>query len=50
MTLIASIQTLEPGSEIILFDLDGSDYGAGTIYFHGHSIQSLAGANGWHRG
>ena len=28
MSLINAIQTLEPGNEVMLFELDGSDYGA----------------------
>lgn len=38
MPLIADIQALEPGSEVILFELDGSDYGADVLRFHGHAI------------
>ena len=38
MSLINAIQTLEPGNEVMLFDLDGSDYGADVLRFHGHAI------------
>jgi lambda family phage minor tail protein L len=38
MPLISDLQVLEPGSEVLLFELDGSDYGADTLRFHGHSI------------
>jgi len=38
MPLIADIQTLEPGSEVLLFELDGSEYGADVLRFHGHAI------------
>lgn len=38
MKLISEIQNLEPGNEILLFSIDGSDYGADTIHFHGHQI------------
>jgi lambda family phage minor tail protein L len=38
MPLISDIQVLEPGSEILLFELDGSEYGADTLHFHGHAI------------
>lgn len=38
MTLIADIQKLEPGGEIRLFEIDGTDYGADVIRFHGLSI------------
>lgn len=38
MSLISDIQTLEPGSEVLLFELDGSDYGADILRFHGHAI------------
>lgn len=48
MSLIKDIQTLEPGSEVLLFELDGSDFGADTLRFHGHAIphtpQELAAA------
>ncbi|MEN1396593.1 phage minor tail protein L, partial [Pseudomonas aeruginosa] len=48
MTLLADIQKLEPGSEIMLFELDGTDYGADVLRFHGHAIantpQELAAA------
>lgn len=38
MPLIKDIQVLEPGSEVLLFVLDGSDYGADVLRFHGHKI------------
>jgi lambda family phage minor tail protein L len=38
MPLISDLQVLEPGSEVLLFELDGSDYGADVLRFHGHSI------------
>jgi lambda family phage minor tail protein L len=38
MPLIKDLQALEPGSEVLLFELDGSDYGADVLRFHGHSI------------
>lgn len=38
MPLISDIQALEPGSEVLLFELDGSDYGADVLRFHGHAI------------
>lgn len=38
MLLINAIQTLEPGNEIMLFELDGADYGADVLRFHGHAI------------
>jgi lambda family phage minor tail protein L len=38
MPLISDFQILEPGSEVLLFELDGSDYGADILRFHGHSI------------
>lgn len=38
MPLISDLQVLEPGSEVLLFELDGSDYGADILRFHGHSI------------
>ena len=38
MPLISDIQVLEPGSEVLLFELDGTDYGADVLRFHGHSI------------
>ncbi|MBP0943082.1 phage minor tail protein L [Pseudomonas alliivorans] len=38
MSLIADIQLLEPGSEVMLFELDGADYGADVLRFHGHAI------------
>lgn len=42
MPLIKDIQVLEPGSEVLLFELDGSDYGADVLRFHGHSIPYTA--------
>jgi lambda family phage minor tail protein L len=38
MPLIKDLQALEPGSEVLLFELDGSDYGADVLRFHGHAI------------
>ncbi|WP_263225342.1 phage minor tail protein L [Pseudomonas alabamensis] len=38
MSLIKQIQALEPGSEVLLFELDGSEFGAGVLRFHGHAI------------
>ncbi|KPC01781.1 Phage minor tail protein L [Pseudomonas amygdali pv. lachrymans] len=38
MSLITQLQRLEPGADILLFELDGSDYGADVLRFHGHSI------------
>lgn len=38
MSFSRDIQTLEPGGEITLFELDGSDYGADILRFHGHAI------------
>ncbi|WP_053183680.1 phage minor tail protein L [Pseudomonas thivervalensis] len=38
MALITDIQKLEPGGEVRLFEIDGSEYGADILRFHGHSI------------
>ena len=38
MALITDIQKLEPGGEVRLFEIDGSDYGADILRFHGHAI------------
>ena len=38
MALITDIQTLEPGAEIVLFEIDGSEFDADTLRFHGHAI------------
>ena len=38
MALIADIQKLEPGGEVRLFEIDGSEYGADILRFHGHAI------------
>lgn len=38
MSLITQLQKLEPGAEIMLLELDGSDFGADILRFHGHSI------------
>lgn len=38
MALITDIQKLEPGDEIRLFEIDGSEYGADILRFHGHAI------------
>jgi lambda family phage minor tail protein L len=35
--LSADIQTLEPGSEIILYEIDGSAFGADLLRFHAHN-------------
>ena len=43
MSLNHSVQTLEPGSEITLFELDGTEYGADVLRFHGHAIPHTAG-------
>lgn len=51
MSLQTRYQQLEPGAEIRLFELDGSDFGADVLYFHGHAIPhtpeeiAAAGAN-----
>lgn len=42
MSLITQLQKLEPGAEILLFELDGSDYGADVLRFHGHAIPHTA--------
>ncbi|MEA5673232.1 phage minor tail protein L [Pseudomonas sp. MH2] len=42
MSLISQIQKLEPGSEVLLFELDGSDFGADVLRFHGHAIPHTA--------
>lgn len=42
MSLIKQIQKLEPGSEVVLFELDGSDFGADVLRFHGHAIPHTA--------
>ena len=42
MTFNHQVQTLEPGSEITLFELDGTDYGADVLRFHGHAIPHTA--------
>ncbi|EKL0662092.1 TPA: phage minor tail protein L, partial [Pseudomonas aeruginosa] len=48
MSLILQLQKLEPGAEIMLFELDGSEFGADVLRFHGHAIphtpQELAAA------
>ena len=48
MALITDIQKLEPGGEVRLFEIDGSEYGADVLRFHGHAIphtpQELASA------
>lgn len=36
--LTHDIQTLEPGSEIILFEVDGRAFGAGITRFHAHNV------------
>lgn len=49
MSLMTQLQKLEPGAEILLYELDGSDFGADTLRFHGHAIphtpQELAAAS-----
>jgi len=51
MSLTHDVQTLEPGAQIVLFELDGSDFGADFLRFHGHAIPhtsaelAAAGAN-----
>ena len=51
MRLIKDIQLLQPGSEVLLFELDGSGWGADILRFHGHAIPhspaelAAAGAN-----
>jgi lambda family phage minor tail protein L len=40
--LTHDIQILEPGSEIILFEVDGSDFGADIMRFHAHNIPHAA--------
>lgn len=42
MPLIQKLQELEPGSEVLLFELDGSEYGADVLRFHGHAIPYTA--------
>lgn len=48
MSINTQIQKLEPGAEIMLFELDGSEFGAEALRFHGHAIphtpQELAAA------
>ncbi|MBF4390531.1 phage minor tail protein L, partial [Vibrio anguillarum] len=36
MSLSNDIQTLEPGSEIILFEVDGTDFDADILRFQSH--------------
>ncbi|KRV76377.1 phage minor tail protein L [Pseudomonas citronellolis] len=38
MSLTQRIQQLEPGAEIKLFELDGSEFGADVLRFHGHAV------------
>ena len=38
MALITDIQKLEPGGEVRLYEIDGSEYGADILRFHGHAI------------
>lgn len=38
MALIADIQKLEPGGEVRLFEIDGTEYGADILRFHAHAI------------
>src|SRR5690606_5146597 len=51
MSLTHDVQTLEPGAQIVLFELDGSDFGSDFLRFHGHAIPhtsaelAAAGAN-----
>ncbi|TYA60853.1 phage minor tail protein L [Vibrio cholerae] len=39
LSLFADIQTLEPGSEIILFEIDGTEFDAGVFRFQYHQQQ-----------
>jgi len=36
--LSADIQTLEPGNEIILYEIDGTAFGADILRFHSHNL------------
>ncbi|KWV17126.1 phage minor tail protein L [Xanthomonas translucens] len=36
MSILADIQTLEPGARVRLFELDATDLGADQLYFHAH--------------
>lgn len=36
--LSADIQTLEPGNEVILYEIDGTAFGADILRFHSHTI------------
>lgn len=36
MTVVAEVQTLEPGAIIEVFELDASSIGGGILYFHAH--------------
>lgn len=38
MALNHDIQTLEPGSEVILYEVDGSAFGADILRFHSHTV------------
>ncbi|WP_397448126.1 phage minor tail protein L [Pseudomonas sp. NA-150] len=38
MAFITDIQKLEPGAEVRLFEIDGTEFGADIIRFHGHAI------------
>lgn len=40
--LTADIQSLEPGGHILLFELDGTAFGADIVRFHGHKIPHTA--------
>lgn len=38
MALITDIQKLEPGGEVRLFEIDGTEYGADVLRFHAHAV------------
>jgi len=40
--LIRDLQRLEPGDEVILFELDGSEWGADVVRFHGYQVPYTA--------
>ncbi|WP_028693955.1 phage minor tail protein L [Pseudomonas cremoricolorata] len=42
MSLIKDLQSLEPGNEVLLFELDGSEFGTDVLRFHGHAIPHSA--------
>lgn len=51
MNLITQLQKLEPGNQVMLLELDGSEFGYDVLRFHGHAIPhtpeeiATAGAN-----